>query len=297
MFNSFRRIGKTNSLMHKYNSVMALIIQHINYKLYFLMRCLTVFKMQFKQQVVVSILMQIARFLGVCPWVNPSCLKSLYQILTLTITFGVSAISIYYNCNDRYKYMNTMNTFIDLLSSMFLTIQGGIIQIMSLMHSKSWSKLLCELNFEGFYWQLLIIHLVFIAKTLWNFFVWAELMEWQVNLYYFFRTLNEYNAVITIALIARINIALKDQFLYLHTILNKNFHQQIEIRHYSQVYMKLMKLLDHFNCTFGYQILLIMGNAVVAILESLYKALTYHQHQKILILSWGVSSSTFVLVF
>lgn len=122
---------------------------------------------------------------------------------------------------------NNIHTFIDLLASMLITVQSISIQLTSLEYSTTWRKRLQELNIGNatqpkarIYFQIFIIHFVFILKAGWNLCTWTTIVEWKVNNCYLFRIVRDYFTTISIAMMVYINFIIKHRFHCLYQSLN-----------------------------------------------------------------------------
>lgn len=264
----------------------------------------------------IKILLKITKFCGIGLTDEQSRSCNFYQILTLCVTFSVSVFSVYTNGVIRYTTLTPVHVFIDVLTSTFITIEGTAIQLCGLLFPTTWKKLVHELNLDNtgkhsktsIYVELFIIHFLFIARFIWNTKVWSTLLGWNAYLPYIFRIFHEYYATISITIMVHVNLLIKNRFRSMNerllkspSLFVKKFDPQVQVRQTESTYGKLLHLLDHFNRVFGYQILFIMGNAIVVMLESLRNALKHNEYsnvdEKVLILSWSTLSTVFVLVF
>lgn len=271
-----------------------------------------------RDKAMINVLLRIAKFCGFCPLEKPSIFSVFYQLATLCLTFSVSLISVIRNGNNVYSRITPMHVFVDLLTAISITIQGTTIQLISLMYSTIWRKFIQQLQLNKkkhpndwiIYMELFLIHLLFIVRIIWNGYVWITVAEWNLYKFYIHRTFHEYYATIAVTLMVHINRMIKNHLHAINVTLSKfpftfyfekmKFERQIQLREIESTYRKLMLLIDDFKCIFGYQILFIMGNAIVVMLESLRNALKHgdfsDMNKKMLVLIWSVISTIFVLV-
>lgn len=267
--------------------------------------------MEDRDKVAIKILVKVARFNGICPSEKPTNFYSFYQICMMCATLGFSVSSIYYAGSKVYSTISTIHIFIDLLTSLFITIEGSSLQITSLLFSTKWRSLLKEFNFKNgnknyiasICFEMFILHFLFIGRIIWNFFVWSNILGLKFYSYYIFRSIHEYHTMITIVLMVHINRIIKKRFCVMNEILSnttKKLEWQMHyVRKVEIIYRKLMLVLENFNYVFGYSILFIIGNAVAVILESLRYALQHHSFsstEDMLIMGWSLTSIVFVLV-
>lgn len=204
-----------------------------------------------------------------------------------------------------------MFDFTDFLTSIFVTIQGASIQISPIINRHAWRKLIRDLNLDDGdgkksflcgYMELLTLHILFGARVTWNFVVWLRNIGWNSYKYYVFRSLHEYFAIISIALMVHINIIIKNRFRVANEILLHSSRisvKKIQVRQIEVTYRKLTQQLERFNRVFGYQMLFIMANAILVMLESLRNALKrsdFSVIENVMVVGWSLISTIVVVV-
>lgn len=270
--------------------------------------------MEIKHKAHITVLLKIAKFIGICPVDNPSNFGIFYQIFLLCVAFCFSLFSICSNCVNNYVFITPVHAFIDLFSSISATILGTSMQITALVYAKTWRKLIRELSLENenhsklsVYLELFVINILFIATVSWNFYTVSIAVGWHLNKYYIHLIIHMYYDMIYAVLIIHINGVIKkrfatirNKFLTCPTVFDKRFHHQIRIRQLTRAYSEIKIILVHFNCVFGYQILFILGCSVAVMLNSLCNALNfldYSNKATVLILSSTTANTAFIMVF
>lgn len=269
--------------------------------------------MEARDKDAIDVLLKLARFCGISPPERPSRSATYYQIFTLLFTLILSVFSIYRNARDYYGSMDTMYVFIDLLTSVFITIQGTSTLITSLLFSDVWRRLLKGLR-EGLNpktkktvkpsvcLEILLLHVVFLVRVALNYSVWIKVVGWNLYRFYIFRQFHEYYAMVSIALMVHVNLVVKRRFRALNTSLSlvpKKFEPQLPMKQAEMTYRKLTELMEYFSSVFGYQILFAMANTIVVMLESLRNALRNHDFNvgnNVLIVGWSAASTALALV-
>lgn len=274
------------------------------------MRTAVVIEMQSKDKQHITVILQMARLLGICPWNNPSCLRKFHQIVMICLTFGISVISFYKNLNRYFSNVTRdgMIIFTNSLASIFTITQGTSIQTISLLYPNAWKELIEELYFENkghvsikAHVGILIINILVIAKHAWCWLIWPE---WEHNAYYIYKFINEYYTITLITLMIYVNQALEKHCLILNATLGQMpkispKHFPYQLRQAKATYRKLLQILNHFSSVFGYPILFIMGNSIAVVLENLHYALQhlyFDDAKEILFLAWGAASTVLALV-
>lgn len=143
--------------------------------------------MEAKHKAHIKALYKVAKFFGICPWEKPSTFSVVYQISILCITLCFSLVSIYTTCSKNYPHITPLHAFLDLLSTIFAVIQGTSIQLTALTCAKTWRKLLSELHLGNekysksniIYFELFIIHFLFIARIAWNLCIYVITVGWN----------------------------------------------------------------------------------------------------------------------
>lgn len=232
-----------------------------------------------------KILVKIARICGTLPSEKPSYYTRCYQMLMLTITFVSGALSIYRITNTIYDFVNTMDLFIDLLSSIFIMAQGCSIQLLSLCRASVWRSLYKSLNVGyrkthsgkmSVYLEVFFAHIVFFSRLILVNWAWFSLTGSDLFKNYTFRTLNEYYCLIAIMLMVHINIIIEKKFRMMNEIMRSSNC----VRHVQLNYRKTLQLIDKFNCLFGNHILFIMARAIAISLECLHNVLKFRDYSK-----------------
>lgn len=246
----------------------------------------------------IQILLKIAKFCGTFPSEKPSRLFFCYQFLIFIMNLLWSSWSIYNVVNEFYFDKTSMDIFIDLLTSFFMLFQGSSIQLISLWCPAGWRNLYEELKIDGcktsgkfsIYLEIVVVHIYYFAKFAFVCWTWVPLVGFHICKNYAFRNVNEYYSLISTMVLVHVNIIIRRRFLLMNQILkNSNC-----VRHVQMSYRKATQLIDNFNCVFGYQILFIMGHAIVVMLESLYNVLRFYDN--VMITSWSIIYSLTVIV-
>lgn len=269
---------------------------------------------------IIVALLRIARLIGIAPSEQPSRFGHLYQLFILCVSVSVSVFSMVQMGRQRFAYMSAMQAFTDIVTSVSIMVQGVSVQAISLLCPTAWRKLFGDLQIgnktaktggsERIYLELLILHLVFFAWTVWNTNVWLEVEGFRIYKYYVFRLIHEYCTMVSIALMVHVNLIIKERFRAISVALNLSPTLLLEklemqnriscsyIRHLQANYRKLTQLIEHFNFVFGYQILFTLANSICAMLESLHVSLTldFSLPNSSLVLSWSAISTLIVMV-
>lgn len=161
--------------------------------------------MELRNKETIRILVKLARFFGICPSEKPTRFSTFYQLFMLCITFCFSVFSIYCTASESYSNLSTMQIFIDLLTSTFITVEGMSIQIISLLYPTVWRRLLKEFNLTNgtkkhtasICFEIFFLHSLFVARIIWNTIVWTKVVGWMLYRHYIFRLIHEYYALMT----------------------------------------------------------------------------------------------------
>lgn len=299
--------------------------------------------METKDRKVIEILLKIGSIVGVTPISSLSKIDSIrnksFTVLQLVLSTTICTSSIYFNARDSYVNMSKMDMFVDLLPLVFNAMQGVVIITGPLFYSTSWQKLLTALQNNKqlidykksnhikkeetarVYAELILFHIMFIARFSWDALVWISCRGFYIYKNYLYRMYHEYCAIIAIFLMIHFNLVIQNYFRLLNNILRctitnyrsqkRNdrrmvcalctdiFNASHEFRNVQTAYRKLSKMISHFNTIFGYQILFLMGYTVAVTLGSLHNTTRYNNFREkidVMILSWGIISSTIIVV-
>lgn len=257
-----------------------------------------------RDNTIIEALLKIAQICGTFPSKTISFESFTYQLVIITLTLFNGVYSIYTNAVTYDPDKNAIMIFMEFLISSFTVVLGVSIQLISLRHYK-----ICILFFQNLkvgcvknsnsrklsvFLELFAVHLAYFTRL--SFIVWAWLpLIGTSALNYFFRHLNEYYSMIYVLLLVHINIVIKRKFLLLNKFLN---HSNC-IRYVRQNYGKTLQLINNFNIIFGYQILLIVTHAGIALLECLHDCLRFTDFKSIqnkYILFWDIFYSITITV-
>lgn len=262
-----------------------------------------------KDKHIIIILLKIAKFCGICPLEKRTRFSVFYQIFILCVTLSLTVISTYLYLGENYHTMSSLRALLNIFTLTFLTIEGIAIQITSLLYPKTWKRLYKELDLNRngispktkIYFELFVIHFLFFGRIVWNLSVWVAISGWKMNSLFIYRIIYEYNAIISVTLMVHINNIIRKRLRCTYGILlkaEKNYQYGIRVLQVEIDYRKLLRVLDDFNCIFGYQILFLMGHTIIILLSVLHVTLIYSSNDlnNILILSWTTNTVIFILV-
>lgn len=238
-------------------------------------------------------LLIICRFCGIVPPSKNSKWKLAhhyyYSAFLATVLLVFSFYSIYFGIKEQGTGLSKTSLFVDLLTSIFLTMQGAAILIAYLIFPRKMRRFLDDLNARNeekphwhyyYYFELVVAHMALISKTSWQMMMWVPIVRLKLHQYYIFRRFHEYFALITTLLIVHINRKLKRKFSTLNDALDHSKSFSSRIRHLQGSYRKTAEMIDRFSQIFGYQIMFIMGNTVTTILDSFQIILLFSQSDK-----------------
>lgn len=277
--------------------------------------------MEARDEEIIATLLQIARFCGIAPPEKPSRLGFLYHLLVLCVCVGVSVFSMVQTATHRYSSLSTMKIVIDIIPSISVLIQGVSIQASSLLCPSAWHDLLRDLHIGSktgkngrsgrIHLELVILHVVFLTRVVWNTAAWSEFIGYDLERYYIFRLIHEYGVWITISLMVHVNLIIKRRFRNISealklspTLFIKTFEAQSHvscsyIRHLEVNYRKLTQLVDHFNSVFGYNVMFIMANSVSVVLSCFYYSMTHHDFSvpgNLVLVGWCITAIFIAMV-
>lgn len=263
---------------------------------------------------------------------NATLKRRCYRVLLVALPLISTVFSIWINLKTRFIYMKSMDIFFNTLVSISLILQGTAIKLTSFLHPASWKIFLKDLHAgndaerasNGARARLLLLHVMFLVKVLWNAFAWTHVVRFDEYKYHVYRDFYDYYGMIAVVLMVYINRAIKEKIQLMNGVLRPSFQRRVyrnsilpaefkptngvtcfQIRYVQRTYRKLTRLIKQFSSIFGYQILFIMAKTVVVMLESLHNALRIHDviddtskymYGRIMVLCWCATSTLTAVV-
>lgn len=236
--------------------------------------------MDAKDKASIETLLKITRICGTFPSQQPSRWCNIYQFVIFLLNILFSIYSICNNARLWYSRKTTMDTVLELLTSFTALLQGSSIQFSSLWCPNGWRQLYADLIQDdccnnnntkklGVYFEIFIAHVFILTKIFYVLWIWIPLIGFEITSNYIFRPINEYYTLISIMLLMHVNTVIRKKFVMVNQILKRTK----STRYIQTVYTRNVRLIDSFNCVFGYQILFLMAHTIATILECLYSSL------------------------
>lgn len=262
--------------------------------------------MNAKDKEIINILLKIARICGTFPTEKPSRRFYVYQCLIFICNLFFITFGMYRNLSNYYRDSNTLNIFMDVMTSSLVGLQGLSYQLLCLCYPERCRKFYRKLkmvfdktttttNKTGVYLEMFALHAVFLLKVFLLFWIWVPVVGIEINLNYSFRILNDYYTMVSVLLLVHINIVLKERFILMNAFLQRSNC----VRYVQKVYGKTIRLIEDFNSIFGYHILLLMAFLIFLSLESLnniFWFLDYTKSDSPKILFWYSFHITSIIV-